>query len=467
MIGFPDEFDLTLNHLAVVGGFVLALLLFARIFRQHSAPTTSIAWLLAIVFMPYVGVPAYFLFGGRKTRQKAAAKNRLRQEEMCSTGVAVTENFATRILAASGMPPPRTGNRIELITEGEAAFARLMALIDSAQDSIDIETFIMADDRTGRAVAERLQARAKEGVQVRMLVDALGSLRSRLSLMRQLKRSGVKVGVFMRMMPIRRRWSANLRNHRKLALFDGRVALTGGMNIAEEYMGHVDYPGRWVDTCMVIEGSIIQDLASLFADDWEFATHEKSDPPDALRVKAAGHAVAQLATSGPDVLGDPLSDVVVSAIHTARERVWAVSPYFVPDEGIIRALKTQAHLGNDVRLILPRHSNHWTADMARNRILRELQTSGVRLFFDSKRMIHAKHVLIDEQLALSGSANLDLRSLYYNYEMAVLCYSPHTISAVATWCTELIDDCTEEQIGPPSFWRRWAEDLCWLLGPLL
>jgi cardiolipin synthase len=461
------DIDLTFNHVAVVVGFVLAIVLFARIFRHHATPTTSIAWLLAIVFMPYVGVPAYLIFGGRKLRRRADAKHRLRYPLMGPVAKPPTDHVAPRVLAAFDMPPARPGTKVELITDGGIAFTQILNLIDEANSSIELQTFIFTDDSTGRVIAEHLQARAQAGVEVLVLVDALGSFLARFRLLRQLSRGGVKVGVFMRMMPVRRRWSANLRNHRKLAVFDKHTALVGGMNIGVSYMGSEADPSRWLDTCMVLQGPIVADIQSVFANDWEFATRESRDVATPVAEPLHPGEVVQLLVSGPDVDGEPLSDIVVSSIHKARERVWLISPYFVPDAGIIRALNTQARLGVDVRIVLPRRSNHWTADMARNRILRELGMSGVKLYLHPDKMIHAKHMIIDDDLLLSGSANLDLRSLYYNYEMALLHYSPATILAVATWAGGVIAECEEPDLSEPGFFKRWAEDLCWLVGPLL
>jgi cardiolipin synthase len=239
------------------------------------------------------------------------------------------------------------------------------------------------------------------------------------------------------------------------------------MNIGVSYMGSDADPTRWLDTCMVLRGPIVADLQAVFAGDWEFATDENRDVAPSPPGPLPGEEVVQLLVSGPDVDGEPLSDIVVSSIHKARERIWLISPYFVPDPGIIRALNTQAHLGVDVRIVLPRCSNHPTADMARNRILRELGTSGVKLYLHPEKMIHAKHMVIDDDLLLSGSANLDLRSLYYNYEIALLHYSPTTIRAVCAWASGVMLQCKEPDLSEPGFFKRWAEDLCWLIGPLL
>jgi cardiolipin synthase len=283
--------------------------------------------------------------------------------------------------------------------------------------------------------------------------------------LRRLAAAGVQVGVFMPMLPLQRRWSANLRNHRKLAIFDGRVAITGGMNLAAEYMGPARGEPHWVDTCTRITGPAIADLAAVFAQDWAFATREELSPGAAL--EACGDTVVQIAPTGPDVAGDPFYDVLTSALHNARRRIWIVTPYFVPDEGLLRALALQARVGVDVRVVLPRRSNHRVADLARNRLLRELAETGVRVFLHPGAMMHAKHIVIDERIAISGSVNMDARSLYLNYELAVFAYGERSATADADWIAALMGRCAEEYPPRPGTLGRWAEDLCWLLSPLI
>ena len=452
------------EHLGTIVGFVLALLLVSRLLHQHTRPATSIAWFLFMVLAPWIGVPAYLVFGGRKLRQRAGQKPPLYAAGVASDSESAPNDIARR-LTACAMPPPRADNALDTITDGAIAYARLLALIDGAARSIHLTTFILADDAVGRAIIERLAARARDGIEVRVLVDALGSLPARLWRLRRLRRSGARVGVFMPVLPLHRRWSANLRNHRKIALFDDRVALTGGMNLAAEYMGPTAAGARWIDTCAEVRGPAVADLAIVFARDWHFATGEAL--PAVAVPPVAGETVLQIVPNGPDIAGDPFYDVLTSAIYNARRRIWFVTPYFVPDEGLLRALTLQARVGVDVRIVVPRRSNHRVADLARNRLLRELAQAGVRVFLHPRAMIHAKHIVIDEQVAISGSVNMDARSLYLNYELALFAYGHTAANRDAAWLAGLMETCAEGPLPRPGRVGRWAEDLCWLLSPLI
>jgi len=466
---FPTGVGLLLEHLGVVVGFVLGVLLITRVLRQHTRPVTSIAWMLFMVLAPWVGVPAYLVFGGRKIRQLSRRKPAYFSPHEPAlapgaTGERPLDEIARR-LAACGMPPPRAGNGYLPITDGKLAYDCLLSRIDGARESVHLMTFILADDPVGREIIERLAARARAGVKVRVLVDALGSLRVRWARLRRLREAGAEVGVFMPMLPLHRRWSANLRNHRKIAIFDGTLAVTGGMNLAQEYMGPLPGRARWIDTCAEITGPAVADLANVFVRDWNFATGETlaAPPPP----PPGGATTLQIAPNGPDVSGDPFYDVLTSAIYNARRRIWIVTPYFVPDEGLLRALSLQARVGVDVRVVLPRRSNHRIADFARNRLLRELVEGGVRVFMHPRAMLHAKHIVIDDGVAISGSVNMDARSLYLNYEVAVFAYGSEAAERDAAWIERLMQDCQEGAVPHPGVLGRWAEDLCWLLSPLI
>lgn len=465
----PAGVSLLLEHLGIVVGFVLGLLLVTRVLRQHTRPVTSIAWMLFMVLAPWVGVPAYLLFGGRKVQQLSRRKPPFFSHEPATaptpTAAGDSLDEIARRLVACGMPPPRAGNDFAPITDGKLAYDCLLARIDGARESIHLMTFILADDTVGREIIARLAARARAGVKVRVLVDALGSLRVRYTRLRRLREAGAEVGVFMPMLPLHRRWSANLRNHRKIAIFDGALAVTGGMNLAQEYMGPLPGRARWIDTCAEITGPAVADLANVFVRDWNFATGDTLTPPAAP--PACGETMLQIAPNGPDVLGDPFYDVLTSAIYNARQRIWIVTPYFVPDEGLLRALSLQARMGMDVRVVLPRRSNHRVADFARNRLLRELADSGVRVFMHPRAMLHAKHIVIDDRVAISGSVNMDARSLYLNYEVAVFAYGKDAAVRDIAWVERLMLDCVEGDVPHPGVLGRWAEDLCWLLSPMI
>lgn len=456
-----------LAHFGTVAGFVLAVFLLTRIYRERERPSTTIAWLLALILIPYVGVPLYLLIGGRKVRKMAAKKHVLyeRRTEPAGGGAQVDADIE-RALVTCNLPPARGGVSVELLSDGEISYAKILELIDGAETSIDIMTFIVGRDEVGREIVRRLAAKASQGVRVRLLLDALGCIYTRGGFVQPIRDAGGEVGIFMPMLPLQTRWSANLRNHRKSMIFDGRTAVIGGMNLAAEYMGPSPDPARWIDTCALIEGPVVEDFIRLFRSDWAFATHGAEDHA-VPEVASVGLSRAQVAPNGPDVEGDPLYDALLTAIHGATRRVWIVTPYFVPDEGLWRALVLQARLGRDVRLIMPMRSNHRLADYARARFVRDLHEAGARIELHPTKMIHAKYVVIDDEVAITGSANFDMRSLYLNYEIGFFTYTEGDVLRVAEWCEGLMKDCVRYHPKAAPWARRWAEDIAWFLAPLL
>jgi cardiolipin synthase len=412
-------------------------------------------------------VPAYLLFGGRKLRRTAEMKGYL-YDDSSANGVAHPENRIEKVLSSAGMPPARGDNYVEVITDGTEAYRRLIQMIDEAEHHIDIMTFILGREEVGKAVIERLAARAAEGVEVRLLLDALGCMWSRGRFADPLRNAGGKVGIFMPVLPLRRKWSANLRNHRKIATFDGETALIGGMNLASSYMGPWPKTDRFIDTSTVVRGPAVHDLAVVFSSDWEFATDEANvcHPPEPTKIDQ-GDAVAQVVASGPDVAGDPLYEAILCATYEANDRIWITTPYLIPDEGLFKALLLQARLGRDVRVILPAHSNHYLADLARGRFIRQLDAVGAKVFLRENKMIHAKHILFDDRVTVVGTVNFDVRSLYLNYEVAMFVYSQSEITRTADWMQSLMRESvpyTPEEVG---YFRQWAEDLGLLVSPLL
>jgi len=463
-ISLNSLFSLFYQHLWLMAGFVLAILLVANIFQHQRQSSTSLAWIISIVLLPYVAIPLYIIFGGRKLRYLTKNKKPIYNHE-CSLQLPANASQGAKLLCSHNLPPPRAGNEMRLLYSTDA-YSELMKLIDSAEKSIDIEMFILGRDNVGRTILDQLCKRASQGIKIRLLVDALGSFSARFGMLRRLEQAGGKVAIFMPMIPIQRRWSANLRNHRKLVIIDDHTALTGGMNLGVDYMGPEPDNKRWIDTLTLIKGPAVADLMDVFSGDWQFAVGQDKKIRPAALPPESGSSRAQVIPNGPDIYGDPLYDLLLSAIYNAEKRIWICTPYFVPDQGMTRALKIAELAGVDVRLIMPRHSNHPIADQARNRLLRELQRYDAEIYLHS-RMIHAKHILIDDNFALTGSANIDMRSLYLNYELSLLSDSPETVREVEEWMCGLMSDCKRENLLEHSHLRRWTEDFCWLLSPLL
>ena len=474
-----ELFDLWPAHglvaeLFSVGGFLLAVFLVARLMSEKRAPANTFAWLLGIVLVPWLGVPLYLVFGGRKLRRLAARKSRLpgSRPHLPAAVAASARLPVAQTATAAGAPPPVGGNRLQLLTTGEADFAELERQIRAARHTIHIATFILSRDATGRRLVQLLAERARAGVKVRLLLDGLGCFLSSRGFVDPLRAAGGEVGRFMPVLPFASRGSANLRNHRKLALFDGQTALVGGRNLAVEYLGPTPHRKRWVDFGAVTAGPAVGLLEEVFIADWCFATRQSETRllAEVPRPAPAGAGDLQVVASGPDVPGDPLYESIIAMIQHAAHSVRIVTPYFIPDEVLLRSLIVKARAGCAITLILPAKSNHPITDFARRHYLRELQRAGGRVRLHRGTMLHAKAVIVDDTVALFGSANFDLRSLFVNFELGVLVYSAPDVAAMTAWADDLAARCPEAK---PELHRRQklfghiAEDLSRLLAPLL
>jgi cardiolipin synthase len=446
-------------HLVVtIATFVLAGLLIATVLVQHRPPGTTFAWLLAILLIPYVGVPLYLIFGGRKLRPlRGKAQLYTPTEAPCGRGI-------SGMLCRAGAPPPRPDNAVVTWTTGEAAYAAVIDAFERAEHSIHVSTLILGRDEVGAAILDVLERKARAGVEVRLLLDWLYKWRASPRRLRRLRRAGGRVAWFMPAwhVPLVSRLRTNLRLHRKIIVVDGKLALIGGMNLAREYMGPTPSPARWRDLMARIDGPAVADVAAVFRADWAFAARESLEAPAAL--PEAGGATVQVVGSGPDVPEDLVYDAFLSAVFEARRRLWIATPYFVPDEGLARAIVLAARRGVDVRIVVPARSNHATADLAGASYLREVEAAGGTICCYAPGMMHAKCVLVDDRVAVIGSANVDMRSLFLNYEIALFLWSPGEVAALAGWFDSLWPTCG--RLRPASRVRFVVESIARLIGPL-
>jgi cardiolipin synthase len=447
-------------HILPILGFFLAVTLLVHQNRTQRSPSSTTAWLLAILLIPYLGVPAYLLFGGRKVRRLTRAK----------PGLAVdTKDTAERLVTqgVGSIFPVRSGNQISLLPTGEEACAALFDLIEHAEKNIDIATFILGNDETGVSVLAALTRRAKQGVRVRLLLDALGSIRVSRKMLAPLLASGGQHASFMPMMHLPFRGRANLRNHRKIVIVDNGTAMLGGMNIAREYMGTGGNTRRWHDLSLIVKGPVVADLHQVFCSDWRFAAKQETAAEDGPALTVTGAAIAlQLVPSGPDVVGDPLYDDIVTAIFKAEHRVWIATPYLVPDEMLLKAICIAAKRGIDVRVVVPQVSNHPLADVVRRSYLRQMQDSGATICNFAPGMMHGKVILVDNALGVVGSMNMDIRSFFLNYEVALFIYDQSMVKELGNWVTDLISQ-SNRGIRKANIFVEFMEGVARLLAPLL
>ena len=455
--GAPVQFAFILTSL-------MAMAVTASLVRKRRAPATTLAWILVMVLLPPIGIPLYLIFGDRKLRNLQSRKAPLTLSSAASELLLPVAPVGDGLLAKLGIPPATTGNALKLHLNGEEAFADLIAGIDGAKRRIHFQSYEMRNDPVGKAILERLTARAKEGLEVRLLLDALGAFRmSRIALWR-FKRAGGRFDWFLRVWPLIPARS-NLRNHRKLYLFDDETVITGGRNLTTDYLGPVARKGRWDDLSFQLTGPAVANFAEIFVADWDYQTRERIVPAPGGPPVKAGDAVVQVLPAGPDMASDALYEATLTTLFDAHKRLWIVTPYFVPDANLAEALRIAAVRGVDVRIIVPDDSMQRITDLARGPYLRDLGDAGAKVLLH-KGMVHSKVVLIDDRLAMVGSANFDQRSMFLNFEVMSLIYSASEIAGVARYVEGLMAKSKPNGVRVSAS-RDTIEGIARLISPVL
>ena len=457
---------LTLHGALVVVG-VAIYVVGSRTLRQRRRPSAAIAWVIALLLLPYLALPLYLVFGTRKIVDPRQGAGSQAHPARIAGDPETPEVHLRKLAAAMSLPNAAAYRELHVHQDGAQALQALRELIEGAARTIEICTFVFGKDAIGREIAQRLECRACDGVRVRLLVDGIGAYLSGLPDFAPLRAAGVEKALFVPPLRSSLRGRTNLRNHRKMALADGDRLWCGGRNLAREYFDDGSAPARkaktWIDLSFDLRGPLAAQARQQFEQDWAFATEqpgpqtvpEPEDDPPAPR--------GQLIPSGPDQADDTVYTILVSGFFAARRRILAVTPYFVPNSTLLMSLALAARRGVAVDLVMPAKSNHLLADMARHRALRELAAAGARVWF-VPRMIHAKAVVIDDDLALAGSANLDERSLFLNYELMVAFYDAGDIERFAAWIVRQREAAVAYRPRPPGLVRDVAEGLLLWLG---
>jgi cardiolipin synthase len=420
--GYPVALPVLVHAMLVLGGLLLYVVA-TRMRHQRHHPSAALAWVVTIAFLPYLGIPLFLLFGTSKLGRPR------RQPGVAAPGPpGAAPAWAGTLLAGLGLAPAAANCAIRFHADGQEAQAALLALVDGARRRILVSTFILAADDVGDTLVDALVRRAHAGVDVRVLLDALARLRCTRTQLRRMRAAGIAV-----------RWVGavhwkpdtriNLRYHRKLVVCDGTAAWSGGRNFAEEYFMRDGDAAPWDDLSFDVRGPLAHEAELLFARDWGSqgdAGFEHGGPA------VPGTRPAQAVPSGPDYADDNVYALLLAAAFQARERIVAVTPYFIPDDALLMAWRIACRRGVRMTLLVPARSNHRLADWARGRALRDLAAAGadIRLF---PRMIHAKALIVDDAMALCGSVNLDGRSLFLNFELMVAFYGHQEIAWLADW----------------------------------
>lgn len=418
----------------------LALAALPAVLVQRRHPTATLAWALAVLFLPYLGVLLFFALSWRRperVRRRYHEKDdafRQRSGIWPLLGEADGEfahgDFRALADALERMEgfPARPGNAVEFASDGPAFREMLLSGIRSAKHHVHLEFYIYQNDETGNAVTEALCAKAGEGVECRLLLDAVGALWFHKSCLQRLRAAGVKVDFFHPVDPLRKRFYINYRMHRKIAVFDGVAALTGGRNVGDEYAGRRKGEREWQDLSMFIRGPAVLDLQQVFLKDWYYTTGEALTPARYCPTpRAVGHEVVQVVPSEPSPLGSAAEFAHLLAVRGARQSLRIVTPYFVPPESMQSALVSAALSGVNVEIVVPVVSDSPLTLWAGRSIYRELIEAGVRVWEFQDGMLHGKLMIVDDHWCAAGSANMDCRSFRLSFEVSCLVYSRQDI----------------------------------------
>ncbi|MFC0676441.1 cardiolipin synthase [Lysobacter korlensis] len=457
---------LTLGWVVYVLGLGLWIVL------QKREPAATLSWLVSLAALPYVGFVIYYVFGPQRIRRQRVRRGRNRAALPAPpVGHSPSSDSLelARVARATTGLPASSATRVELLVDGATKYDALLAAVAEAREHVHLEYYIFRPDHTGAALRDALAERARAGVKVRLLLDAVGSGRVSKRFLRPLIEAGGEVAWFH---PMRLHWFwkrpwVNLRTHRKIVVIDDRIAFTGGINITDEQDERFDGEA-YHDLHLRLEGEVVSALQLVFVEDWAYATHTPPLPyPHA--VLTPGPVAAHVLVSGPDSPWEPIHRVHVGAIHAARRRVWLATPYFVPGEAAMMALTSAALGGLDVRLIVPKVCDSRLVTYATRSYFDDLLQAGVKIHEYGPRLMHSKALLCDDDLAIIGSANFDHRSFRLNFEVSVL-FRDHAVAAALAQLLE-----RDLQHAPrvrddrdrPLLRCRLPEALARLVSPLL
>ncbi|RPF52110.1 cardiolipin synthase [Aquisalibacillus elongatus] len=474
---FITSFSILITISAVLFGFI--------IFIENRNPSETLNWLLVFAVFPVLGFFFYLLFGRNYTKKKRykekqeadeQAFNRvegqrpINEEELNQMGD--HQKMLFRLAQHLGNSPISFNTDSKVLTNGSEKFPAIINAIKQAEHHIHLEYYIVRSDEIGNEIKDILIEKAKAGVEVRFLYDAVGSWKMDNKYKEELKKAGVE---FVAFSPVRLPFIGNrinFRNHRKIIVVDGKIGFVGGLNIGDEYLGKNKYFGNWRDTHLYVRGEAVRSLQTIFLQDWRHETDENLLKPEYLSPEILDDRFGgvQMITSGPDNQWETIKKLYFSMIISAKKSIWIASPYFIPDDDILTAMKVASLSGVDVRLLMPRRPDKRIVFHASRSYYPELLDAGIRIFEYEEGFMHSKIVIVDHELASIGTSNMDMRSFHLNFEVnAFLFRTESTNKLVADFKEDFLKsrEIDIERFKNRSIFIRVMESLFRLLSPLL
>lgn len=402
------------------------------VLSENRNPIRSLAWVIALIFLPGIGL-IFYLFFGRSLRGQHIISRRNKRKlfhtqtphhDLKEQPLTVTEQQVVKLTRKVSRYPFTLNNRARIYTKGREKFEALKKDLRGARQSIYLQYYIFQDDALGREIADILMSKAREGVEVKVIYDHVGSFSASSKFFKRMNEAGVETHPFFRVTFPQLANRVNWRNHRKVVIIDNTIGYIGGMNIADRYLGAGEGEGAvWRDTHLRLEGDIVESLLYAFSMDWSFMKNDILIRNDEKREEAESNQTGmQLITSGPTEAWDNLELIFLKAIAGASKCVYIQTPYFLPTDSLLRALEAASLAGVDVRIMLPAKSDSKMLGYASFSYVTQCLRAGIKVYLYEPGMLHSKVMIIDDSLVTTGSVNFDFRSFENNFEGNVLIY---------------------------------------------
>ncbi|WHY86138.1 cardiolipin synthase [Neobacillus novalis] len=446
-------------------GFYIVIILFTvfSLMLENRTAQNTLLWIYILLFLPIVGYIIYVCSGQLFLKGYLFKSKRIKDREVFETLSWKKQtadlsqfndhqrNFAhylDRVTTTTANSKTKT----KILKNGEETFREIKRELKEAKNFIHMEYYIFRDDRLGSEIIEILIEKVQEGVEVRLMYDAVGSLTLSGAAIKRMKDAGIKVHPFLPIKSAFFNQKFNFRNHRKIIVIDGKVGFVGGLNIGDEYLGEDEAIGFWCDTHVVLEGEAVQTLNTIFLLDWRYVCGEMlvKDERYMKPIPTAGDGMVHVVATGPET--ERMSDHYYAMITCATKSIWIASPYFVPNQAIRTALRIAAHKGVQIRIMLPEINDGFLTQYATRSYLPELLRSGVEVYAYQKGFLHKKIIIIDSDLATIGTANMDMRSFRLNFEVNLFLTGTDSIQDLVAHYQEDLDDCL--RIRPVEFYKR-------------
>ena len=478
----------SLPSLVTILYFLTVVFIAILIILENRNPVKTISWILVLVLLPFLGIVIYLFFGQEYRKTKMFSRKGLKDLEKLRNltleqldnlpknnfqinDILYTKKRLMNLLLSNSNALLTSDNELQVLRNGEETFPEIFKTIEQAKHHIHLEYYIIEDDKLGNQLRELLIRKAKEGIEIRLIFDDVGSWQLKKKFIRSMSDVGIKIDCFMKVRFPMLTSRVNYRNHRKILVVDGDVAFVGGLNIADRYLEGVPGIGPWRDTHLKVTGGGATALHIIFMADWYFVSKEILRGEKYFKPFQPGTGkLVQMTASGPDSDWESISQAYFSAIATATNYVYISTPYLMPTSDIITALKTSALGGVDVRIIVPGLSDAITPKWGTNSFIEELLESGVKIYFYQKGFTHSKVIIVDGIFSSVGTANLDFRSLETNFEVNAMIYDVETAGILAN---QFLDDQAESEMVLLEEWlkrpriNKIKESFSRILSPML